>query len=138
MRTDEQWVPGHLRDLNDSECRELLNENRVGRVAWCENGIPAMVPVNYRFDGEYVVFRTSAHSLLARHFREGPKAFQIDDHDDFQQSGWSVLVQGESEVLEWDELPDPENRPQPWIGGNRNVHIRISAEYISGRRVVPA
>ena len=43
MRTDEQWYPGHLHDLTDAECRELLAENRVGRVAWCEDGAPVVL-----------------------------------------------------------------------------------------------
>ena len=138
MRTDEQWYPGHLHDLSDAECRELLAETRLGRVAWCEDGAPVVLPVNYRFDGEHIVFRTSPHSALARNFQAGPKAFQIDDHDDFQQSGWSVLVRGASEILAYDELPEPDERPEPWVAGTRTVHVRIAVEELSGRRVVPA
>jgi uncharacterized protein len=139
MRSDEDWYPGHLRELSETECRELLTEHRVGRVAW-EAGDgqgPVVLPVNYRFDGEHVTFRTSPHSVLARSFRRGPKSFQIDDHDNYNQSGWSVLVRGDSEVLEWDELPADADKPTPWVEGNRNVYVRITPSSISGRRVLP-
>jgi nitroimidazol reductase NimA-like FMN-containing flavoprotein (pyridoxamine 5'-phosphate oxidase superfamily) len=136
MRTHESWYPGHLQDLDEQECRALLAATDVGRVAWYDGtGAPIVLPVNYVLDGDHVVFRTSPHSVLARTFRDGPKAFQIDDHDSFQQSGWSVLVRGESEVVDYDDLP--EERPEPWVGGSRNVHVRIRLDEVTGRRVLP-
>lgn len=137
MRTDEEWHPGHLRELDDTECRELLTTHRNGRVAWCEPAGPVVLPVSYRFDGEHVLFRTSPHSELARHFAAGPVAFQVDSHDDPSHTGWSVLVRGRAELLDWDELPDDGDRPEPWADGSRNAYIRIDAERLTGRRVLP-
>ena len=97
-----------------------------------------MLPVNYRFEDDQVLFRTSAHSELARHFSPGPAAFQIDYVDDFVQAGWSVLVRGRAELLEWDELPDQDDRPESWAAGSRNVYVRITPEKVTGRRVLPS
>ncbi len=138
MKTENEWYPGHLRELDRDECRELLAEHRSGRVAWCEPAGPVVLPVNYRFDGVHVLFRTSPHSELARHFSAGPAAFQIDSFDDFSQSGWSVLVRGRAELVEWDELPDQDARPEPWAAGTRNVYVRIDLEKVTGRRVLPS
>ena len=96
-----------------------------------------VLPVNYRFVDGRVVFRTSPHSELARHFSPGRAAFQIDYVDEFLQSGWSVLVRGRAELLEWDELPPDQDRPEPWAEGSRNVYVRITAERMTGRRVLP-
>jgi nitroimidazol reductase NimA-like FMN-containing flavoprotein (pyridoxamine 5'-phosphate oxidase superfamily) len=137
VQDHDTWRPGQLRDLTEDECRELLREQRTGRVAWCDADGPVVLPVNYRFDDDRVLFRTSPHSELARHFSAGPAAFQIDSFDDVSRSGWSVLVRGRAELLEWDEIPDQDDRPQPWADGTRTVFVRISAGEFTGRRVLP-
>ena len=53
-------------------------------------------------------------------------------------SGWSVLVRGLGGSLEWDQLPDQDNRPEPWAAGSRNVYVVITAERVTGRRVLPS
>ncbi|MET1061003.1 MAG: pyridoxamine 5'-phosphate oxidase family protein [Nocardioides sp.] len=138
MQTSNDWYPGHLKELTEKECLELLREQRVGRVAWCDADGPVVLPVNYRFEDDGVVFRTSAHSELARHFSPGPAAFQIDSVDDFVQSGWSVLVRGRAELLEWDELPEQNDRPESWAAGSRNVFVRITPTRVTGRRLLPS
>ena len=138
VQTHNEWYPGHLKELTEPECRELLRGQVVGRFAWCEAGGPVVLPVNYRFEHDQVVFRTSAHSELARHFSPGPAAFQIDSVDEFVQSGWSVLVRGRAELLEWDEHPDHDDRPESWAAGSRNVFVRITSERVTGRRLLPS
>ena len=137
MQTHDEWHPGHLRELTEQECRELLQDQKVGRVAWSDPDGPVVLPVNYRFVDGRVFFRTSPHSELARHFSPGRAAFQIDYVDEFLQSGWSVLVRGRAELLEWDELPGDDDRPEPWAEGIRNVYVRITPDRITGRRVLP-
>ena len=137
MSTHNEWYPGHLKELDEQECLDLLRDQRVGRVAWCAPDGPVVLPVNYRFEDGRVVFRTSAHSELARHFQPGPAAFQIDSFDEFVLAGWSVLVRGRAELLEWDQLPDQDDRPEPWAAGSRNVYVVITAEKVTGRRVLP-
>jgi hypothetical protein len=138
VSTHNEWYPGHLKELDEQECLDLLRDQRVGRFAWCAADGPVVLPVNYRFEDGRVVFRTSAHSELARHFSPGPAAFQIDAFDEYVLSGWSVLVRGRAELLEWDQLPDQDHRPEPWASGARNVYVRITAEKVTGRRVLPS
>ena len=57
--------------------------------------------------------------------------------DEFVLAGWSVLVRGRAELLEWDQLPDQDHRPEPWAAGSRNVYVVITAEKVTGRRVLP-
>lgn len=137
MQTPYEWYPGRLRELSEPECKELLRAQRIGRVAWCDADGPTMLPVNYRSDGDQVVFRTSPHTALARDFSPGPAAFEVDAFDDFTQSGWSVLVRGRAELLERDSLPPDDQRPEPWAEGTRNVYVRIAADRVTGRRVMP-
>jgi hypothetical protein len=46
-------------------------------------------------------------------------------------------VRGRAELLDWGELPDDGDRPEPWADGSRNAYVRIEAERLSGRRVLP-
>jgi nitroimidazol reductase NimA-like FMN-containing flavoprotein (pyridoxamine 5'-phosphate oxidase superfamily) len=139
MRRYDDWYPGHLKDLDEEECRDLVSQHLIGRVAWCHpTDGPSVLPVNYRFDGRHIVFRTSPHTDLARHFSKGRAAFQIDELDEYTQSGWSVMARGQAELVPPDEVPEPEQRPSPWVAGSRNVFIRIAVERFTGRRVLPA
>ena len=76
------------------ECWELLDARMVGRLAWHEDTGPAIVPVNYVVGDGYVYFRTKPESRIGRNAMLGAISFQVDDVDDFNQSGWSVLVRG--------------------------------------------
>ncbi len=137
MSTVESWFPGRLHELAPDECLELLATRSVGRVAYCDADGPVMLPVNYVVSGTGVMFRTSPHTPLAQHLASGAASFEVDEIDDFTQSGWSVLVRGTASYVEADELPGSEDaRPAPWVGGVRTLHVRIAARSITGRRLV--
>lgn len=139
MSQDERWFPSHLREISKPECLELLASHRVGRVAYCDDLGPVVLPVNYALDRETILIRTSPHSTLAGHLRSAPASFQIDDFDDFNQSGWSVLVRGDAAYVDPSDLPaDDSERPQAWAEGQRSFHVRITPHDISGRRLLPA
>ena len=138
MRPLDDSNAGRLSDLRDEECRALLSGHRVGRIAWNDDEGPVVLPVNYTFDGQHLLVRTSAHTELARHFTSGRVAFEIDEYDERTHTGWSVLVRGFARVAEWDERPSPTDSPTPLVGGNRNFHIRIAVGRVTGRRVLPA
>jgi hypothetical protein len=97
-----------------------------------------VIPVNYSLDQDSVLIQISPHSALAGHLRDRPAAFQIDDFDDYNQSGWSVLVRGDAAYIDMEDLPDHEDRPVAWAEGQRTFHVRITAHDITGRRLLPA
>lgn len=137
MRTQAQWFPGRLTALTDEECVELLAEQTVGRVAWNEPEGPIVLPVNYAMDGSSIVFRTSLNTKMAQQLHLGFAAFQIDEHDDFTQSGWSVLVRGVLSCCEARGSGAHEFAVVPWAAGERHFAMRITPLIISGRRIIP-
>ena len=138
MSPDESWFPSHLSEIDLAECLELLAAHAVGRVAYSDDEGPVVLPVNYSLDRDTLLIQVSPHSELARHLRDAPASFQIDDFDDYNQSGWSVLVRGHASYVEAGDLPDPESRPRTWAEGQRTLHLRIVPREISGRRLLPA
>ena len=138
MRTSEHWFPGRLTDLPAGECRDLMGSTSVGRVAFVDEDGPVVLPVNYVLDGETVLFRTSPHNAIARHVDGSTVAFEVDDFDDYTQSGWSVLVRGTARFVPPHEPPEfGALQPFPWVDGVRNLVVRISPVSVSGRRVLP-
>ena len=138
MSPEERWFPSHLKELDKAECLELLASHQVGRVAYCDDLGPVVLPVTYVVDVDTVLFRVSPHSTLARNLRSAPASFEVDDFDDFNQSGWSVLVRGDAAYVDGAELPGEDDRPIPWAEGQRMFHIRITPHDITGRRLLPA
>ena len=137
MSPTEPWFAGHLRELSRAECLELLATKTVGRVAYCTPDGPEVLPLNYVVEGDTLLFRTSPHSALGRHLRLDVAAFQVDEVDDYTESGWSVLVRGTVEPLSTDDLPPAGQRPRPWVEGSRPLHLRLTPRSITGRRLLP-
>jgi nitroimidazol reductase NimA-like FMN-containing flavoprotein (pyridoxamine 5'-phosphate oxidase superfamily) len=138
MSKDERWFPGHLRELDPADCLELLAERQIGRVAYCDDLGPVVVPVNYVLDQGTILIQVSPHSTLAARLRDSRAAFQIDEFDDYTQTGWSVLVRGDAAYVDAADLPGADDRPHTWAEGQRNLHVRITPHDISGRRLLPA
>ena len=134
---DERWFPSHLREIDKAECLELLAAHTVGRVAYCDDLGPVVLPVNYVLDRETILIQISPHSILATHLRSTRASFEIDDFDDYNQSGWSVLVRGSAAYVKTADLPD-DDRPVAWAEGQRTLHVRITPQDISGRRLLSA
>lgn len=123
--------------LGEEECRILLETRRVGRVAVSVGAIPAVFPVNYAVVDGAVHFLTAAGTKLAAAVRGSVVAFEVDEIDETDHTGWSVLVVGEAHVVEGAEsgpLLGP-GGPQPWAPGARHHLVRIGTEFVSGRRI---
>lgn len=126
-----------LSTLDPDECRELLSDHGIGRIAVTTEDGPAVLPVNYAVVDGAVVFRTerTAPPALAAGRRV---AFEVDRADEALSEGWSVLVVGPASAV-----TDPEAvrhlgttaAPAPWAGGERLLWVRIEPERITGRRI---
>jgi len=137
MSTNERWFPGHLKELSEAECLEQLGEHHVGRVAYCDQDGPVVIPVNYVVEGRNILLRLSPHATLASHLRSADASFQIDEFDDYTQSGWSVLLRGHATYVDVADHPAAAELI-PWAEGQRSLLVRIAAREITGRRLLPA
>lgn len=133
----ESWFPGRLKVLGHDECADLLAQCSFGRVAWNEPEGPIVLPVNYAMDGHSIIFRTAIDTAMARQLHLGFASFQVDDHDDFTQSGWSVLARGMISCLDAAEAVEKHDRVAPWAGGERRFMVRVTPMVLTGRRIIP-
>jgi uncharacterized protein len=97
MHERRQPVPSRTNQLivlDPAECRQLLLQQKIGRIAVTISGQPHVVPVTYAADEDgNVVFRTGPDTVLTRVDLE-LVAFEIDGVDERTKSGWSVCVHG--------------------------------------------
>jgi nitroimidazol reductase NimA-like FMN-containing flavoprotein (pyridoxamine 5'-phosphate oxidase superfamily) len=125
-----------LEVLSREDCLRLLAATPVGRIVFTRHALPAVEPVNFILDGETIVIRTGVGSKLVVAARNAVVAFEIDEIDIDNHSGWSVTVVGHAE-----EVHDTRERQRlarlplrPWAPGERDHFIRIQVELINGRR----
>jgi uncharacterized protein len=128
---------GSFAELTEHDCMERLSQHTAGRVGFMAGDGPQILPVSYQYRNGSVIFRASPVGPLAGLVRRTSVAFEIDNIDEENKSGWSVLVLGFAEALTDDYLLTSawETGPVPWADGVRNLFIEIKPRKISGRTV---
>ena len=124
--------------LTEEQALTLLATGEVGRVGVSIGALPAIFPVNYGLVDGSIVFRTAPGSKLSAAAAGAVVAFEVDDYDRVDRSGWSVLAIGPSEVVHDLTMTFKvlDAAIGPWAGGIRTNIVRIRPELISGRRIV--
>lgn len=125
--------------IDESECLHLLRSSHLGRLGFTSRSLPVVLPVNYVVDDARLVFTTDSASILAAAIASDVACLEVDDHDAFAHTGWSVLVTGHLAELPDHEagevthrLPLPSWRPMPY------PHVLgLDMEMLSGRRITP-
>ena len=126
-----------LEVLPSDECQRLLATRRLGRIGLSVAGRPVILPVNYVFDRGTIVFRTGEGTKFDTAVRGAFVAFEIDDADMAEHTGWSVLVTGVAEeISDSDEIDRAEAlRLRPWARGIKTHYLRLTPVTVTGRRI---
>lgn len=125
--------------LYRDECLDLLKRTTVGRIAVVEAGAPVIFPVNFVLDGDDLVFRTDPGTKLERGL-QAPVCFEVDEIHEETESGWSVIVKGRLEEMNFSTKPALKQHLEglglrPWAGGEKRHWLRLVPSVISGRRI---
>jgi nitroimidazol reductase NimA-like FMN-containing flavoprotein (pyridoxamine 5'-phosphate oxidase superfamily) len=131
---DSQNLP--IEKLSFDDCWELLDGDTVGRLAIVVDGHPEIFPVNYVVHRRSIVFRTAAGTKLWGAKMERPAALEIDGYDSATELAWSVVVRGETEILEDQADRDAVDSLglEPWQPGEKANYVRLNAKAMTGRR----
>ena len=128
-----------LQQLTRTKALELLGSVGVGRVVFTHRALPAIRPVNHLLEGESVIVRvTSGAAITSAAGRAGVVvAYEADQIDADTQLGWSVIVVGTARLLT-DERAAARYRARlrPWITGSLDDVITISADLVTGYRML--
>lgn len=128
-----------LEILSEQECWQLLGEATVGRVGLSVHALPVILPVNYAVVDESLVFWSTTGMKLDAARSHTVVAFEVDRVDGYRRRGWSVLVVGTATVVRDPDLVDRVHQTglRPWVYGDRPFLVRVSVDFISGRRIAP-
>jgi nitroimidazol reductase NimA-like FMN-containing flavoprotein (pyridoxamine 5'-phosphate oxidase superfamily) len=138
MMHDHPMVDEGLELLTEEQCWDLLSQADVGRVGVTLSALPAIFPVNYALIDRSIVFRTGPGTKLAAATAGTVVAFQVDDYQAVDRSGWSVLAVGPAETVRDFDVTFKvlDAGLEPWAGGARTHIVRVSPGFLSGRRVI--
>jgi nitroimidazol reductase NimA-like FMN-containing flavoprotein (pyridoxamine 5'-phosphate oxidase superfamily) len=127
-----------LEILDREECLALLATVPVGRIVFTHHALPAVQPVNFVLDGEAVIIRTAAGSKLTGAVHDAVVAFEVDEINADEHSGWSVTAVGHASVIrDEEERRRLEALPlRPWAPGKKNHFLRIPIDVVTGRRLL--
>lgn len=126
-----------LEVLARDQCLNLLATVTIGRVGLTSGALPTILPVNFRLDDDRILIRSGEGAKMDAALTDTVVAFEVDDFDPMNHSGWSVVVTGvaraitdENELQTLDAVPIARWAPR----GNGRV-VSISTDMVSGRRL---
>jgi uncharacterized protein len=140
--SDAFWAAAELGtgliELDPAECMELLAAKSVGRIAYATAAGARILPVNYILLDDSVIFRTVPAGEIFHHALNSNCAFEIDETDEFFETGWSVVAVGRLQLASQEDFARMRygKLPEPWAGGSRWMFVRLPCEQVSGRRVI--
>jgi nitroimidazol reductase NimA-like FMN-containing flavoprotein (pyridoxamine 5'-phosphate oxidase superfamily) len=122
------------------ECLELLSSVGTGRLGLSVRALPVILPVNFGLIDDQIIVRTAPGTKLDAALANAVVAFEADDSDESEKTGWSVLVQGVATVIaDAAELERARSLDlKAWAGGPKDNFVQITIHTISGRRIPPS
>jgi nitroimidazol reductase NimA-like FMN-containing flavoprotein (pyridoxamine 5'-phosphate oxidase superfamily) len=126
----------HLERLSRAECRQLLPNATVGRLAVPTPNFPTVEPVSFAVvEGELVVAARagSAGDAVAL---GTVLSFEADVLDQAYHRGWSVVVSGPVEELDDDVAALVRPQLGPWTVADDDRLLLIRSERVTGQRIV--
>jgi uncharacterized protein len=122
------WSGFHA--LTVDECRRLLADNHIGRLATTSGALPCVLPVQYALVGDELVLRTPGHHDVGTGIDGQVVGFETDQLDLERGIGWCVSVTGTVRVLHG---PGPVDTVHPWFSDG--TLLALGTDLVVGHRV---
>ncbi|MGH1551660.1 pyridoxamine 5'-phosphate oxidase family protein [Streptomyces sp. L7] len=125
-------------ELSRDEALKLLGTVQLGRVAFTDQALPTIRPVNHLMDEGDIIVRTHGGSAPSgRALVSEVVAYEADEIDPTVRTGWSVVITGiATRVADAGELARYQRLLMPWINAEMGQVVRIRPEIVSGYRLV--
>lgn len=123
--------------LDEAECRRLLATGCIGRVAFTEGAMPTIQPASFAVSGNDVLIPTGLGSKMAAGSRGAVLAFEVDDYDLPERTGWNVTVIGPSRLISDASEVTALNAlgVLPWAPVATHCYIALHMAVVRGRRI---
>ena len=125
-------------DLTYAECRTVLDDTGVGKVAVSTPMGPRIIAVNYVVVGGCIVFRTPPFSVLGTYACNATLAFEVGEVDEGSRTQRSVVAVGRAAVVrnlaEIRHIRDTGD-PEPWSDERRWTYLKLPWSDLRGTRM---
>ncbi len=122
--------------VDEEMCIKLIESTPIGRVGFTTGDELLVLPVNFKWYEDSIVFRTLEGQKLAAAAENQHVCFEVDRWDAATRTGWSVVIQGVArEVTNWAEDSRLDQIGLvPWSKAEwKPIWVRIEPTMISGR-----
>jgi hypothetical protein len=127
-----------LEALPREESLRLLASTSLGRVVFTHFALPAIRPVNHMVEGDTIIIRTHLGAVIASAV-DGTGtvvAYEADMIGPDDHLGWSVIVVGRANrVTDPGEIARYQHALRPWVSGDMDEVIVITADMVDGFRL---
>jgi len=133
--------PRGLAELTRDESLELLGSAPFGRIVFSHHALPAIRLVNHLVAGDQIIIRASLGTPVSWAVDGAGTvvAYQADQIDSARRLGWSVVVVGRARKVGSEMLAAGYRETlRPWIDGDMDEVISISADLVTGFRMLPS
>lgn len=126
-------LAGPVEVLDTQQCWQLLGTQTVGRLVTSAAGHIDIVPINYRTDGQRLLFRTAEGTKLVELTINDRIVFEVDHIT--PTSGWSVVLRGTARILATSaEIAAADNLDIPsWVPTPKHNIVEIHPTTLTGR-----
>jgi uncharacterized protein len=123
--------------LDGAECRRLLATASIGRIAFTEGAMPAIQPASFAVSGDDVLIPTGLGSKMAAGSRGAVLAFEVDEYDLVERTGWNVTVIGPSRLIAAADQVTALDAlgVLPWAPATTHCYIALRMAVLRGRRI---
>lgn len=122
--------------LDYKQCLAFMRTQAIGRLVFTEQALPAVRPVNFSLVEGEIVLRLG-WSPWVRRLDRSVVAFEVDQIDQVDHTGWSVVVVGKARLVrDIDNLVSLADPLRPsWAPGPRDQVLAIDMEQVTGRQL---
>lgn len=124
--------------MDTDESVRLLGAATVSRLAFVDDGVPDILPVNHLVLDGRVYFRTAPGTKLGAAAAGERVAMEADDYDAPAETGWSVVVKGTASIVTDEERLERLHALnfEPWASPDkRSFWVEVSTDEVTGRRL---
>jgi uncharacterized protein len=122
-------------ELDEVECRRLLETVRIGRLGFTEGALPTILPVHFIVRGNDVIIGSLGGPKVRSAGRNDVVAFEVDGWDPVTHEGWAVgvvgrtrLITDDADIAELDAL-----RFAPWKPEQGRHYFAVSINAVRGK-----
>lgn len=132
-------TPHRLVPVDAAEALRLLGSVALGRIVFTQRALPAIRPVNHIVRDGLIIIRTEIGTTISNATRSADGivvAYEADDLDPEQRTGWSVVATGVArQVGEPARIEEYAAVLHPWIERTPDRFIAVDPQIITGFRL---